>query len=382
VANAIQLSLNNPEQFQTVPSGVNHYVVALQNKPGERDALLHASAQTWAHFTPLLQIVGPKDCGKEPFTHARFKAWVKTVAEPVGSHSCFLDVLQLPPNHPTATKEGNVPALSAIHAEARKRGMAFVPVLRLGDVRGTVQQISETIARDGRGVALRYALLGTAPAGGRSVPVLIKEALAAVDIDQKATDLIMDLGYLSEDVEIHAEDLVATVNELIGVGGWRSVVLLGTSMPSSLGGGIIEAGTVGRLLRREWVLWSALRATGMPRLPTYGDYAVQHPNPPAAIAEGQIPIGMRGSIRYTHDTKTVIPRAKAPRWEEGHEQYRELCKVLVNQPEFLGREFTWGDRQIAECADGTIEPGWERHWRGAGTSHHLGFVVDQLAKLT
>jgi hypothetical protein len=382
LTSTIQLSLNNPEEFQPVSSGLNHYVAALQNKPGECDALAHASAQTWAHCTPLLQIVGPKDCGKEPFTHDRVKAWVAKVSRAVGSHPCFLDVLRLPPNHPTATKGGNVPVLSAIHAEARKRGMAFAPVLRLGDVRGTVRQIADTAAQDGRGLALRYSLLGTAPAGGRSVPTLIEEALSAVDVDQTATDLIMDLGYMSEDVEIHAEDLVPTVNELIGTGGWRSVVLLGTSMPSSLGGGIVEAGTVGRLLRREWDLWSALRAAGLPRLPTYGDYAVQHPSPPAAIEDGQIPIGMRGSIRYTHDTKTIIPRAKAPRWEEGHEQYRKLCKVLVDQPEFIGREFTWGDRQIAECADGTIEPGWERLWRGAGTSHHLRFVVDQLAQLT
>jgi hypothetical protein len=85
---------------------------------------------------------------QEPFTHARIKAWVKKVAGPVGSHPCFLDVLQLPPNHPTATNEGNVPALSAIHAEARNRGMAFAPVLRLDDVRGTVRQIADTVAHE------------------------------------------------------------------------------------------------------------------------------------------------------------------------------------------------------------------------------------------
>jgi hypothetical protein len=91
---------------------------------------------------------------------------------------------------------------------------------------------------------------------------------------------------------------------------------------------------------------------------------------------------MRGAIRYTHEAVTVIPRAKAPRHEEGREQYRQLCRVLVDQPEFVGREYTWGDRQVAECADGSCEPGWEDHWRGAGTSHHLRFVVDQLAGVT
>jgi hypothetical protein len=151
-------------------------------------------------------------------------------------------------------------------------------------------------------------------------------------------------------------------------------------MPSSLGGGIVEAGTVCRLLRREWGPWSALRTAGLPRLPAYGDYSVQHPNPPAATEDGQIPIGMRGSIRYTHH-QDRHSAGKGPRWKEGHEQYRKLCKVLVDQPEFLGREFTWGDRQITECADGIIEPAWERLWCGAGTAHHLRFVVDKSRNL-
>jgi hypothetical protein len=172
------------------------------------------------------------------------------------------------------------------------------------------------------------------------------------------------------------------IDDLVAVGPWRNVVLLGTTMPRSLGGGIVEAGTVGRLARKEWLLWLALRQSGVSRLPTYGDYAVQHPEPPLDVTEGQLPLGMRGAIRYTHETVTVIPRAKAPRHEEGREQYRQLCRVLVDQPEFAGRAYTWGDRQVAECADGSREPGWEDHWRGAGTSHHLRFVVDQLAGLS
>ena len=78
---------------------------------------------------------------------------------------------------------------------------------------------------------------------------------------------------------------------------------------------------------------------------------------------------------------TLVPRAVGPVIQEGAEQYRELCRVLVEQPEFAGADFTWGDRQISECAAGLGEPGSQTKWRGAGTSHHLRQVVEQISRL-
>jgi hypothetical protein len=382
VTNTLQPTLFGGEDFQPVPVGTGHYVAALQTKSGEFNALKNASPQTWAHLTPLIEIVGPKGPGAEPFTQIRVEGWVKKVTAAVGVHPCFLDVLRMRPNHPTTMKDGSRPVLSVIHAAARKRSLAFVPVLRLSDAKTVTSQIADTAACDGRGVALRYPLLGSVNPDGRRVESIIKEALDAVQVETSRADLLMDLAYLSEDTEIDTVDLASLIDELVAIGPWRSVVLLGTSMPRSLGGGIVIAGTIGRLPRREWLLWSALNKSRLSRLPTYGDYAIQHPEPPLDVVAGQIPLGIRGAIRYSHETETVIPRAKAPRHEEGREQYRQLCEVLVNQPEFAGRDFTWGDRQIAECAAGDCEPGWEDHWRGAGTSHHLRLVVDQLARIS
>lgn len=381
MTSAIQLTLNSPQDFQPLPAGTRHYVAALQTKAGELNALRHASLQTWTRLTPLIEVLGPAHPGTEPFSRQRIHLWVKRVFDAVGQRPCFLDILRLSANHSTVMANGTRPVLSVIHTMLRQRGIPFIPVLRLGDTSATVAQIADTAAYDARGVALRIPLLRTVPADGRGVETLVKEKLDAVQVDLPGVDLLMDLRDISEDTEIDIEYLAPMIDELMAIGSWRSVVLLGTTMPRSLGGGVVEAGTVGRLPRKEWLLWSALRRSQLTRLPTYGDYAIQHPEPPLDATEGQIPLGIRGAIRYTHETVTVIPRAKAPRHEEGREQYRWLCRVLVEQPEFAGREYTWGDRQIAECAEGTCDPGWEDHWRGAGTSHHLRYVVDQLARL-
>ena len=107
--------------------------------------------------------------------------------------------------------------------------------------------------------------------------------------------------------------------------------------------------------------------------------AVQNPEPP--LEDQPTGPGQRANIRYTTDDATLVPRAVGAVIQEGAEQYRQLCRLLVAQPEFAGRDFTWGDHQIAECADGIGEPGWQNQWRGAGTSHHLRHVVEQLAEV-
>ena len=327
-----------------------------------------------------MEILGPKSPASDPFTHQRVAAWIKKVSDAVGERPCFLDVLRLAPNHPTASKTGNHPVLSVVHSEARTRGMNFVPVMRVSDAPATLHQIAETAACDARGVALRYPMFGTVSADGRGPEALITDALDAVDVDVGYADLIMDLGFLSQDVDIAVEDLVDVIDELVSIGDWRSVVMLGSSMPTTLGGGIVAEGTIGRLPRREWDLWSAVISLRPARLPTFGDYAVQNPEPPQ---EGQPSgPGQRANIRYTTGEVTLVPRAVGAVIQEGAEQYRELCRLLVADPEFAGRDFTWGDRQIADCADGMGEPGWQNQWRGAGTSHHLRHVVDQLTRTT
>lgn len=374
----VQLTMTPPDWFRPVPGGSDHYVPALQALPGELAALEHASRETWAHLTPLIQARGPKTPRTVPFRHEAVKDWCKKIGVAVRAQPCFLDTLRLAPTHPTTTNAGELPLLSVFHAAARKRGLKFVPVLKLNSKRPEVNIVRNSCLIDGRGVAIRYCPQKLALPAGQTLKNLLEARLAEVEVDPTGSDLLIDLGFLSEDTDVAAEDIAILVNDLTTIGEWRSVVLLGTSMPSSLGGGVVQEGTVGRLPRREWELWSALRASGVPRLPTFGDHGVQHPDPPS---EGKSSgPGLRANIRYTTDVVTLIPRAVGPVVTEGSEQYRGLCRKLMAQPEYAGQNFTWGDSLISDCASGIGEPGWQEHWRGAGTSHHLRHVVEQLSR--
>src|SRR5260221_8286313 len=108
---AVQPTLTRPEWFQPVPGGAGHYVAALQSLPGELAALTHASDQTWAHLTPLIQLRGPKTPRPTAFRQEVVRDWVKKVAVAVGERPFFLETLRLAAIHATATKDGQCPLL-------------------------------------------------------------------------------------------------------------------------------------------------------------------------------------------------------------------------------------------------------------------------------
>jgi len=338
MTNPSQLRLIRSEWFRPVSEGIGHYVPVLQSQPGEREALAKASPQTWEHMTPLIVILGPKKRETEPFNPDRIAEWVKKVAAAIGAHPCFLHTLRVKITDRVRTAEGTCPVLEVIYAQARKRGMQFVPVLRVHDPTSRVQQIRDAVECDGRGVAVRYPILDAASADDRGLQALVKDALQAVGVDVVGADLLLDLGFLSPDVEIDAADLQTSIDDLVAVGAWRSVVLMGTGMHRSLGGGVVREGTVGRLPRREWDLWRALRARQQRRLPTYGDYAVQYPDPPWEGEESGP--GMRANIRYTLEDVTVVPRGIGPFQHEGAEQYRRLCRQIIAESNFAGPDYT------------------------------------------
>jgi Beta protein len=175
---------------------------------------------------------------------------------------------------------------------------------------------------------------------------------------------------------VHPDDIAVALREMGAVGQWRCLVVIGTSIPTTLS--CVKEGTVGAIRRREWDLWSGLAQCELPRMPAFGDYAIQHPEPPKDDVAGNT---MRANIRYTAATETIVARGRGPVSQEGNEQYRDLCKQLVARSEFAGAAYSWGDTVIEECANGLREPGSQNLWRGAGTSHHVQLVTDRVREL-
>jgi Beta protein len=361
------------EPLAPLPVDARHYVPALQNKPGEFDALRHASPTVWERMTPMIHFVGQKN-RRDPLTPGTIRNWLKKAESAVGPHPFYLDVIRLKPNFPVASAKGHVSVLEQIYAAARRRALRFVPVVWVGESTALHRKlVSDAALHDGCGVALRYRSRKVIQPVGMKLRDYLSTQLAEVGVEASQADLVVDLEHLDADTEVDVPELVRSLNEMLEVGPWRAVVLLGTSIPSMMS--CIDEGTVGSLPRREWDLWSQLKQRDdLRRMPSFGDYAIQHPQPPKDTGGP----GMRANVRYTTERDTLVARGEGPVLQEGREQYVDLCQQLVARPEFAGASYSWGDSIIAGCAAGNIPPGAQPLWRGAGTSHHLQHVTDQL----
>ena len=371
-----QLRLGIEPPFQPLPLGSGHYVAALQNTPGELDALRQTANDTWSKFTPLIQIVGPKSPAKQ-IKAGNITAWTGKILHAVGEHPMFLDILRPHASHPVVNGKGEeMPLLESIYRSARKRTLKFVPVFRVGETnRAHAAMVIDAAQEDGRGIALRWAVRSVTVPSGMTVADYLGKLLTDLCSEVSRTDLLLDLGYIDQDTEIHPDDLGPIVSKALEVGDWRNVVLMGTSIPSMLG--CVKEGTVGEIERREWTTWTEICKFGLSRRPAFGDYAIQSPIPPNDVTGGG-GIG-RANIRYTTTASTAVARGRGPWNQDGLEQYVGLCQKLLALREFSGARYTWGDGIIDGCARGDVDPESQRMWRGAGTSHHLRFVTDQLA---
>ncbi len=350
--------------------GARHYVPVVQSEKGERDALKNASDATWDRITPLLEIVGrTKQTG--PLRPETVSAWVKRVRDSVGQHTFYVDLLRPKPNRQVAATTAR-PVLQHIYERCRAERLSFIPVSPIDASEKHLEQVACAIRGEMRGVAVRIRLLEGVPSANDGFRSAVERTLDRLGVAPESVDLLLDLKYL--DGDLAASDIEPLVVQLADMFDWRNRVLLGTSIPPTLG--CVQEGTVGSLPRREWQLWRALTSILGGRL-SFGDYCVQHPKPPQTTG-GQ---GMRANIRYTTEDRVLVARGRGPVMQTGREEYVPLCGKLVNDDRFAGEPYSWGDKLIAQCARGEIEPGAQGMWRGAGTSHHLAFVANQIAQL-
>ena len=193
-----------------------------------------------------------------------------------------------------------------------------------------------------------------------------------------ATDLIVDLADLGSDVARALLICRAVFSVLPRKDEWRRIVLAAASFPEDLSD--VGAATITTLLRREWELWKTLqrKPNSLPRRDLiFADYGIAHPVPKELDPRT---MRMSANIRYTARDNWLVVKGRNVR-QYGFDQYFELCKELVKRPEYESRTFSWGDRYIADCADGIVGPGNATTWRKVGTNHNITLVMRQIPNL-
>ncbi len=346
---------------------VTRYVPTLFDRTGELNALRHAAPDIWASMQPIIQ-VELKNLGRGTDRLQSKRAAMWRVADAVGPHPVFLDVLS-PRNRPSqiSTLE-----LAQIHDDALMAGIRFVPVMTAGTKR-PVPAVAR-IARDyGVGAMIRVEIARPDPER-RGWPALLVAELDGLGLQCDAVDLLLDLGFLDRSIQVTVDEIADIVRLVATVGPWRSITISGTSLPHSLAQ--YPRDVLTPLFRIEWSLYQSV--VDVLRMPLgFGDHAVQHLRSPKSGGRGPIP-----NIRYTYEAATWMALGSAPAVQLGSDatdrEYVRLCQMILEQLPPAGRESSWGDELLEDCARRRIPPERQQMWRGVGTSRHLRVVATQL----
>ena len=352
------------------------YVPVLKGRAGEFGALQTLPDHVRAELSPVLEVPPvPWDYAlDEPAKSldAHLSAVVPKISKCWGNNLAWLDLIWISADD--RLEDGRHP-LAAIFNEARAKDLKLVPTTGLWRDEAYQAAVRESCGVDRRGVGVRVQLVDfeDLAAGYQSVG----ELLASLNCSPENTDLILDLGPVGPDSSAAVlVAVMAILQNLPNVARWRSLVLIGGSFPQNLVG--LAPDYISSITREEWRLWRALRqrANVVRRLPTFGDYGVAHPEPSEVDPRIMSP---SASIRYTATDNWIVLKRRSLR-VHGFEQFHEVCGVLIERPEYSGREFSWGDDHIWKCAHRQDGPGNLTTWRKVGTSHHLVFVTGDLAR--
>lgn len=351
------------------------YVPALKWRQGEYQALLRLSDAQKLHVIPLIEITPPE---------FDFELWVpkKTIDEHLvtfaerlrakwGARPALLDCGLVPAKMRMA--DGTHP-LAYLYDRSAALGANLVPVTsfeRDADYQRAVYQID---AVGGTGAALRCGLEDLLdPEFDQNLDELLSE----IEIDISALAIILDLR--SPAFEPQADlvaIVVAALSDAIAVGECRSITLIATSFPDSMGA---VTPPLQFWPRREWLLYKAIHAA-LPagfRPLCFGDYAIAG----AEFAQMDMRVVKpSATIRYAVDDGWLIAKGVNVR-DNGFAQCRTLSGSITASPNYLGSSHSAGSAYIDGCRAGTEKTGNLTTWRWVGTNHHIAKVVSDLATL-
>lgn len=164
---------------------------------------------------------------------------------------------------------------------------------------------------------------------------------------------------------------------------WRSLTLAGGSFPTNLSQ--IQKDRLTRLPRLEWRLFSQARteaaAAGL-RIPTFGDYAVAHPDPSTGDVDPRV-MSISASLRYTIDGEWLVAKGELFKGTGGRSlggaAAIPVAQMIASAPEFCGQDYSAGDAWIDRTSREATNGGSPQTWRRVGTNHHLTFVTESLS---
>lgn len=348
--------------------GFDHYVPVLKLKQAEKHALADLAPHLKKTITPLFEVVRMN--GTKPLDRHLVTAFKQFLPAVMGLSRYFIDTREIAAAGPVGA--------TATFEECAKLSVAYTPVTgisRTSDVAAALK------AKKRNGLALRITRTDFEKG---SVSQALMAFLKHHPVEAGDVDLLVDLGAVEEMV---ADGISAMARDFLAQvplpSTWRTMSLLACAFPMSMKH--VDRDSHAHVGREEWIAWRDdlfAHAADLPRLPSFGDCAIQHPKG----VEDFDPIKMQGSaaIRYALAEEWLLVKGRGTKKAPASIQMPALAAALVSgthKKHFKGVTHCRGCQMIQDAAKGAPKMGSLTTWRRIGTVHHLTTVAEAVQQL-
>lgn len=327
--------------------GHKHYVPVLKGKRAEFPALQNLHSKDGV--TPLLEAVPTLAVDYIPKQMA--SAWDQ-------NRPYFIDMLFWddedddgnPADHP----------LQKCFDTVAKLGQEAIPVTGSGRSPAYQAALANIANTQKKGFAIRLVPddFEDEDALGDTVDAIVE----LVGVAPGSIDIIIDADTVAGASAASVAQLHrANISLLPHLSQWRTLTVVAGAFPMSLAP--LTTGNWNLSPRADWRGWRAVVSGSQkpPRLPTFGDYGIAHPDlPPTGRAT------ILAQLRYTIPDQFLIWKGhNVFRHPKRFDQFLDICKDLVKRPEFMGPAFSYGDAEIYAKATTGGSSGNAETWRGS-----------------
>jgi hypothetical protein len=273
---------------------------------------------------------------------------------------------------PNLRIEGGAHPFFLYASGARDRQLEVIPVVSLDRDVAYKSAVRTIIAEDKHGVCIR---IHRDDLQHPSLKSDLIDLLSFLNVTPPSVDLLIDLKIADNTTP----DLISFCYGLPFLAALRTFTVASGAFPKDLSR--VKKNSQEQIQRLDWKNWCDQFAgtRNLMRVPSYGDYTIQHP----IFSEATDNPNISASIRYTTNDYWVIMRGEGLRNEggPGYAQYRANAQLLCKRQEFCGEVYSSGDEYIKNLSLDQAGSGCPEFLLRAGINHHMTFVVNQIANL-
>lgn len=349
-----------------------HYIPVLRNKAAELRSLtlLHQPQPTnLKNLWPLVEV-------REVASEDAIKATMDDILKALNASPCrrfLVDLEEIEANHPDckiAKPPSQYSSLEYLSLEAAG-SWKLTPVITLSSGNNFIGEAQKAARIHGAGVAIR---INFDDINEPNFTTDLDTLITTLGTPLAETHILIDVGIVTDDKISHNYmAIIGALSILPQRAAWASITLIGAAYPKEAPSVAAGPGGIARIPRSDWKLFVRVLAAASDV--HYGDYGIENP----AAIPSTLPY-FSSNLRYTTDDDWIFVKGKSNR-QGGHDFFRDVCRVMVSQPEYKGNHYSWGDDFISNCGANQGGTGSPTTWRQIAITHHITFVLEQVNRL-